>query len=148
MENFKKFIKEKVEKVKEKLKLQSVTKKKHLLKHTVLIQAEEGDAVKGTQSRINIKSLNDCNILGFITFNSYEDAIATFERLTNLDEIVEYMQRNSKRFATCSDWAYIVRDEIDKRTEIQSALEPEPEVGEIEEEAEEEGAGEEPVQEA
>ena len=136
MKNFKHFIKEKVEKVKEKLKLQSITKKKHLLKHTVLIQAEEGDPVKGTQSRINIKSLNDCNILGFITFNSYEDATATFERLTNLDEIVEYMQRNSKRFSTCADWSYIVRDEIDKRSEIQSVLEPELEVGEIEEEVE------------
>lgn len=143
MDNFKDyFLKEKKD---DKKKLQSIHKKKHLLKHTVLIQAEEGDEIKGTKSRINIKSLQDCNIFGHATFNSYEDAVATFDRLTNLDEIVEYLQRNAQRYPTCADWAYIVRDEVDKRAELQVDMQPsgpevEAENAEFEEEEVEEEA--------
>lgn len=139
MDSFKNYLTEEDNKKK---KLQSIHKKKHLLKHTVLIQAEEGDEVKGTQSRINIKSLNDCNVFGFVTFNTYEDAVATFDRLTNLDEIVEYLQRNAQRYATCTDWSYIVRDEIDTRDDLQADMQPsgpevEAEEAELEEEEEE-----------
>lgn len=119
MKSFKKYL---TEKETDESELKSVTKKKHLLKHTVLIQAEEGDSIKGTKSRINIKSLNDCNINGFVTFNSYDDAVATYERLTNLDEIVEYLQRNSQRYPTSADWAYIVRDEIDMRDSLEPQM--------------------------
>ena len=119
--NFKQYISEKIEMEKEPVQ-KEVSKKKHLLKHTVIIQAQEGDPIKGTKARINIKSLNDCNISGYATFNTYDDAVATYERLTNLDEIVEYLQRNSQRFATASDWAYIVRDEIDTRDSLEPQM--------------------------
>ena len=121
--SFKKYITE----VEGEPNLKEMHKKKHLLKHTVLIQAQEGDPIKGTRSRINIKSLNDCNIHGHVTFNSYEDAVATFDRLTNLDEIIEYMQRNSTRYPTSADWAYIVRDEIDMRALLEPQMPQAPE---------------------
>ena len=121
VDSFKNYITEKEK------KLQSLSKKKHLLKHTVLIQAQEGDPIKGTKARINIKSLNDCNISGHVTFPTYGDAIATFDRLTNLDEIVEYLQRNSQRYATSADWAYIVRDEIDMRDKLEPQMPQAPE---------------------
>ena len=125
-----------------------VIKEKHLLRHTVLIQAEEGDEIKGTKSRINIKSLHDCNVFGHVTFNSYEDAVATFDRLTNLDDIVEYLQRNAQRYATCADWAYIVRDEVDKRDELQADMQPSgPEVEAEEAALEDEEEMDEPVDE-
>ncbi len=144
VDSFKKYITEETKK-----KLQSIHKKKHLLKHIVLIQAEENDEVKGTKSRINIKSLNDCNVFGYVTFNTYEDAVATFDRLSNLDDIVEYLQRNSQRFPTCADWSYIVRDEIDKRDELQADMQPSgPEVEAEEAEFEEDVEDEEPVEEA
>jgi hypothetical protein len=117
LKSFKTYLTEKKKKIQK-----SVSKKKHLLKHTVLIQAEEGDSVEGTKSRINIKSLHDCNIIGYVTFNTYEDAVSTFNRLTNLDEIVEYMQRNSQRFPDCADWAYIVRDEVDMRDKLEPQM--------------------------
>ena len=142
MRSFKQFI---CEKGKE--KSQDVYKKKHLLKHTVLIQAEDGDKERGSRPRINIKSLNDCNIIGYVTFNTFEDALSTFERLTNLDEIVEYLQRNSQRYPTCADWAYIVRDEVDTRDK----LNPKPPMinpmGNDDEEAEDDEEGEEEPQE-
>lgn len=122
MDSFKKYIKEELDNDRK-----SISKKKHLLKHTVLIQAQEGDSVKGTKSRINIKSLNDCNIIGYVTYNSYEDALSTFERLTNLDEIVEFLQRNSHRFPTSADWSYIVRDEIDMRDNLDPQMPQAPE---------------------
>jgi hypothetical protein len=103
-------------------RLKSVSKKKHLLKHTVLLQAEEGDPIQGTRARINVKSLNDCNIIGYVTFDTYDDALSTFHRLTNVDEIVEYLQRNSQRFPTCADWAYIVRDEVDMREKLEPQM--------------------------
>ena len=137
MKSFKKYLTEKDDS-----NLKSISKKKHLLKHTVLIQAQEGDSVKGTKARINIKSLNDCNINGHVTFNTYEDAIATFERLTNLDEIVEFLQRNSNRFPTSTDWAYIVRDEIDKRDSLDPQIPQAPQAAMIDTEAEEEARAE------
>jgi len=143
MKSFKKYL---TEKEIDEPKKKSVLKKKHLLKHTVMIQAEEGDSVKGTKARINIKSLNDCNIAGYVTFNSYDDAIATFERLTNLDEIVEYLQRNSHRFPTSAEWAYIVRDEVDMRDSLEPQMPQAPQGAEEDPEGEiEDPEGKEPV---
>jgi hypothetical protein len=116
----------------------SVSKKKHLLKHTVLIQAEEGDPIQGTKARLNVKSLHDCNIIGFVTFETYEDALSTYNRLTNLDEIVEYLQRNSQRFPTCADWAYIVRDEVDMREKLEPQMPQAPQAMVSDPEADEE----------
>ena len=121
MDNFKKFIVERKQD-----KPITIVKKKKLLKHTVKISLVEGDDVKGTKSSIQIHSLIDTNVTGYVKFPTWDKALATFNSLTNVDSVVEYLQRNSQRYPTASDWAYIVRDEVDYREDSKTTLPDQP----------------------
>lgn len=86
------------------------TKDKQLLYHKVQIKATSSDVQD--ISYVEIKSLTDPSLSGYVEYENYEDAKMAFDSLHNISKIIDYMWRHLRNSPMAMDFDKIIGDEI------------------------------------
>jgi hypothetical protein len=123
MKSFKKFVIEKKDSIKdndiegidieevpenqlEEIKSKEIDLKRHKISIKTIFDKDENNY------RLEVKSIMDPNIKGYVEFKEEDDVNSAFENLTNINNIALFLDRNSKEYTTAYNWAKIIKDEL------------------------------------